>query len=161
MALVVDPEPGGVGGSVVNASEFDRGSVMPVPVPHDIRLPFPHGFPTALARRAAAGALQAWRLSHRADDVLLVTTELVQNVTRHTTSGGELLVALRADGILIEVADTSPQPPVLRIRDPRGVGGRGLLILAAVTRRWGCRPVSWSGHHGKIVWAEIALNPTS
>jgi hypothetical protein len=146
-----------MGVQVVNASDFDGGGVQPFP--DDIHLPFPHGFPTALARRAAAGALQAWNLSHRADDILIVTTELVQNVTRHTTSGGELFLALRPDDILIEVADTSPKPPVLRPRDPRRIGGRGLLILASVARRWGCRPVSWAGHRGKIVWAEVALNP--
>jgi hypothetical protein len=144
-------------------SEFDGGAEPEVPevTPDYIRLEFPHGFPAAPARRAAAAALRAWNMSHRADDVLLVTTELVQNVSLHTTGGGELHVALRPNGILIEVADTSPQPPVLRAHDPRGLGGRGLLILAAVARRWGCRPVSWAGHRGKVVWAEIAFTPTS
>jgi anti-sigma regulatory factor (Ser/Thr protein kinase) len=137
-----------MGGQAVDAAQFD-------PVPDDIRIPFPHGFPTALARRAVDAALQAWSVSHRADDILLVTTELVQNVTRHTASGGELHLALRPDGILIEVADTSPEPPVLLDSDPRVIGGRGLHILAALTSRWGCRVVS-RGRHRKIVWAELA-----
>jgi hypothetical protein len=142
-----------MGVQAVNTSQLD-------PVPADIRIPFAHGFPTALVRRAVDAALQAWSLSHRADDVLLVTTELVQNVTRHTASGGELRLTLRPDGILIEVADTSPEPPVLVDSDPRVIGGRGLLILGALTSRWGCRAVS-RGRHRKIVWAELALGPAA
>jgi hypothetical protein len=141
--------------------EFERGLAVAgtEALSAEIRLAFPHGFPTARARRAAAAALRAWQLSHRADDVLLVATELVQNVTRHTAGGGELRLALRPGAILVEVADTSTRPPVLRAYDPPGLGGRGLLILARVGRRWGFRPTPWAGHPGKVVWVELALTP--
>lgn len=67
----------------------------------DIRLPLDHGMPTSRARRLAERALRGWNLSDRADDVLLVTTELVQNVTKHTDDGGELRLRLDGDAILV------------------------------------------------------------
>jgi hypothetical protein len=118
------------------------------------RMRFPHGFPAAPVRRAAAEMLRLWGLTHRHEVVLLVTTELVQNVTQHTTGGGELLVALQPDGILIELADSSPERPVLGRPEAHRVGGRGMLIIASVARRWGCRP---AGRAGKVVWVELAM----
>lgn len=87
--------------------------------------------------------------------MLLVTTELVQNVTKHTADGGELRMVLRDDTVLIEVTDTNPALPCLQRPDPRRVGGRGMLLVASVARRWGTRPANWAGGTGKIVWAEI------
>jgi anti-sigma regulatory factor (Ser/Thr protein kinase) len=122
----------------------------------DIRLGLDHGTPAAKARRTAERALKDWNLSDRADDVLLVTTELVQNVTKHTDDGGELRMALRDDAILIEVTDTNPLPPHVQPVQPHRLGGRGLLLIASVARRWGTRPAIWAGRTGKIVWAEVA-----
>ena len=121
----------------------------------DIRVPLEHGTATSLARRLAERALRRWGLTDQADDVLLVTTELVQNVTEHTDDGGELRMAVSDDAILIEVTDTNPAPPRVRQLDPRRTGGRGMLLIASVARRWGTHPAIWAGHHGKIVWAEI------
>jgi two-component sensor histidine kinase len=122
----------------------------------DIRLSLDHSTPASRARRLAERALHGWNLSDRADDVLLVTTELVQNVTQHTDDGGELHVVLRDDSILIEVTDTNPRMP--RVQQPASgrTGGRGMLLVAAVARSWGSRPASWAGRKGKTVWAEIS-----
>jgi anti-sigma regulatory factor (Ser/Thr protein kinase) len=122
----------------------------------EIRLPLDHGTPASAARRTADQALQAWNLSHRRDDVLLVTTELVQNVTQHTDDGGELCLSLRPDSILIEVADTSADLPQEQAEDVRSLGGRGIRLIAAVACRWGARPTAWAGHKGKTVWAELS-----
>ncbi len=126
----------------------------------DIRLPLEHGSTAFQARRVAESALQDWDLSDRADDVLLVTTELVQNVTKHTDDGGELRLQLCDDAILVEVTDTSPDVPCTQPADARRLGGRGLVLVAAVTRRWGVRPASWAGRTGKVVWAELARRLT-
>jgi two-component sensor histidine kinase len=127
---------------------------------HELRLPLSSGTSAASARRAAAEALRIWDLMHCTDDVLLVVTELVANVIQHTDGDGDLLLAVRADVILIEVTDTNPRPPIPVDLDVRRVDGRGLLLVAAVARRWGSRPESWRGHAGKVVWAEIAV-PTA
>jgi hypothetical protein len=119
-----------------------------------------HGVPAARVRLAVHRVLQAWELSHHADDVLLVTTELVQNVNQHTTGGCELRLAVLPDAILVEVADADPRPPVMRAHDPRSLGGRGLIIVARIARRWGWRPISWAGHPGKVIWVELALHTT-
>ncbi|HYN94219.1 MAG TPA: ATP-binding protein [Pilimelia sp.] len=122
----------------------------------DIRMPLEHGTPASRVRRVAERALLGWGLADRSDDVLLVATELVQNVTKHTDDGGELRLSLCADTILIEVTDTSTRLPRVRPIDRRRHGGRGMLIIAAVARRWGTHPAAWAGRTGKVVWAELA-----
>ena len=126
-------------------------------VVHELHLLLSPSTSAAAARRAAEEALRVWDLVHHADDVLLVTTELVANVIQHTDGAGELLLALRPDVILIEVADTSPRPPTPLDHDVRRSGGRGLLLVAAIAHRWGWRPELWAGQTGKVVWAEIAF----
>ena len=123
----------------------------------DLRLTLDHRTPTSLVRRLTKRALHRWHLAGRADDVLLVITELVQNVTAHTADGGELCLAVTDDTILIEVTDTDPHAPELRRPAPNQIGGRGLLLIASVARRWGCRPSAWAGRAGKTVWAELAV----
>jgi hypothetical protein len=118
---------------------------------------FAHGVPAARARAAVRRMLDAWGLSQHADDVLLVTTELIENVAQHTDDGCELRLAVLPDAILVEVSDADPRLPVMRAHDPRRLGGRGLIIVAAIARRWGFEPTSRDGHVGKVVWAELAL----
>ncbi|MEV4539142.1 ATP-binding protein [Asanoa sp. NPDC049518] len=119
-----------------------------------VRLRFEGGAPAGMARRAVREALDRWKLAHLADDAVLVTTELMQNVVRHTRDGGELVVRRCGDALRIEVADTSAAQPTVRAPDPARVGGRGLSIVAAVARAWGT--LARSGGTGKVVWAELA-----
>ncbi|WP_213004653.1 alpha/beta fold hydrolase [Paractinoplanes toevensis] len=122
----------------------------------DHRMSLDHGTPTAQARRLAERVLHDWNMTDRTEEVLLVTTELVQNVAKHTADGGELRLRRQDDSILIEVTDSDPQLPQLKRTPPTVAGGRGLLLVAATARQWGSRPVRWAGRAGKIVWAEIA-----
>lgn len=125
----------------------------------EFQLKIAHGVPAAVARRAAARTLQAWELSHHADDALLVITELVQNVTQHTVSACQLRLALHRTALLIEVADGDPRPPAQRTPDLRSASGRGLHLIDAVAHRWGHRLMPYTDQPGKIVWAELALHP--
>ena len=124
-----------------------------------VRFPFNHGASAALARRATRSAMEAWKTVQLVDDALVVVTELVENVTRHTANGGELVLTLYEDVVLIEVADASPALPTLRPRDLNRLDGRGLLIIAAMARTWGSRSGSWSGQAGPVVWAELVRRP--
>jgi hypothetical protein len=124
-----------------------------------VRLRFDHRAPAAVARKLARGALEAWKATYLLDDLLLVVTELVQNVTRHTANGGELVLSRHGDTVLVEVRDASPVLPKVGPRDPRRPGGRGLALVAAVARRWGTRTASWAGRRGKVVWAELGPRP--
>jgi anti-sigma regulatory factor (Ser/Thr protein kinase) len=119
------------------------------------RLELAHGVPAATARRAAVRVLQEWGLSRLADDAALVITEMVQNVTLHTTSACELRLTAHGEAVLIEVTDSSPRPPMQRPQDLRSAGGRGLLLIAAVAQRWGHRPTAHTDPPGKVVWAEL------
>ncbi|GAB1690974.1 ATP-binding protein [Krasilnikovia sp. M28-CT-15] len=124
-----------------------------------VRLRFDHGAPAAVARRIVRDALRLWKVEDLADDAMVITTELVQNVTQHTLNGGELFLALQPDVIRIEVADANPAVPRPLDLDAHRSGGRGMRIVAAMAQRWGSRAAVWAGHAGKVVWAELEINP--
>lgn len=97
------------------------------------------------AMRARLGAL--------ADDAELVVTELVTNAVRHGGPGVDLWVRrLSAGGLRLEVVDgRSGAPPTVQRPDDDAEGGRGLLIVQALARRWGTERLA----AGKQVWCEL------
>jgi anti-sigma regulatory factor (Ser/Thr protein kinase) len=113
-----------------------------------LRLPFSSAEQSAAMRRRAAELLSG-QPDETVQDVLLVITELVDNVVQHTGGGGELHLRSDEGTVWVEVHDHSRTFPQLQRHDPRRPGGRGLLLVAAVTDRWGSKPTST----GKIVWA--------
>ena len=116
-----------------------------------LRLAFGNDEPAAPVRHRARAVLDDFPSADTVDDVLVVISELVENVTRHTGGGGELRL-IRKDGvIMIEVHDGDAAQPHLLPPDDRRIGGRGLLVVAGMARRWGVRPE----RSGKTVWAEI------
>lgn len=116
-----------------------------------LRLAFSNDEPAAPVRRRAQAVLGP--ASDAVDDVLVVISELVENVTRHTRGGGELRLT-RDDGVIrVEVRDGDAAQPRLLPPDDRRIGGRGLLVVAGMARRWGVRPEE----AGKTVWAEIDI----
>jgi anti-sigma regulatory factor (Ser/Thr protein kinase) len=119
-----------------------------------LRLPFTGSTDYASVRRDARRTLSEWQSPELVDDAILVITELVENVVQHTGDGGELVLRRGDDAVRIEVADTSPQLPRQYPPDPRRIGGRGLLVVAAMARAWGSR----RSDHGKVVWADVPLS---
>jgi anti-sigma regulatory factor (Ser/Thr protein kinase) len=89
----------------------------------------------------------------RLDDAALVLSELVGNAVRHA-QGETLQVRLRrtADVLRIAVHDCSSALPTPRDASLDDESGRGLLIIEALSHRWGCRPLPG----GKVVWADVA-----
>lgn len=87
-----------------------------------------------------------------ADDVRLATSEMVTNVIAHPDGGGETRAWDPKPGVpfRVEVEDHDQAPPVISARQ-KGVGGRGLAIVAAVSDEWGSEP----NPDGKIVGAEF------
>ena len=95
--------------------------------------------------------LADWGLQETAFILELVVSELVTNAIRH----GEPPIRLRLirDAALIcEVSDTSNSSPHLYRARALDEGGRGLMLVAQLTQRWGTR------HHavGKTIWAEVS-----
>ncbi|MCO8277632.1 ATP-binding protein [Actinoplanes sp. TRM 88003] len=117
------------------------------------RWSFTHGEPAGPLRRCAHAALAPRLTSDDLDDAMVVISELVQNVTQHTSGGGELVLITDDSGITIEVRDHSPVLPEVQPPDAHRLGGRGLLLVAGITSAWGVRP----GTSGKAVWARLTM----
>ncbi|MFI9270829.1 ATP-binding protein [Kitasatospora sp. NPDC052896] len=94
----------------------------------------------------------------RADDVLLIVSELVTNACQHA-DGPDQLVLHATDRLLrIEVLDRAPGTPTRHVPHvPGRPGGHGLHTVALLASRWGSAPRP--DGRGKTVWAEIDLPP--
>ncbi|MFI9009077.1 ATP-binding protein [Actinosynnema sp. NPDC053489] len=109
---------------------------------------------SAQARQALSDVATAWGLSADvADDAALVVTELVSNAVDHATGPIGLTLARTESGLRIEVADQSPARPEPRPVRVDSARGRGLIIVAALSRAWGTEPTA----DGKVVWAELDI----
>ncbi|MEV5440203.1 SpoIIE family protein phosphatase [Streptomyces sp. NPDC052682] len=106
------------------------------------------------ARRFTARTLRSWRVGADADTVLLVVSELVTNALVHTQGPVRLDLTLAADRLRVTVSDSSPRAPAKPVVvDWEATGGRGLLLVEAVSASWGSVPVGG----GKQVWSELVL----
>jgi anti-sigma regulatory factor (Ser/Thr protein kinase) len=97
------------------------------------------------------------------DAAVLLVSELVTNAVHASAAAAgssgadpgrvELAVARTRDTVRIEVSDSAhgslPAPADPSADDE---SGRGLQVITALTRQWGCR----SGQRGKVVWCELA-----
>lgn len=114
------------------------------------------------ARRELVAALVEWDLPKLQDSAVLVLSELVTNAVKHAARpAGHLiethLVRLPDDRVRIEVHDACDLRPVLRRADATDEGGRGLLLVDALTaHQWG---VSSRNGIGKAVWAVVGAQP--
>jgi anti-sigma regulatory factor (Ser/Thr protein kinase) len=97
--------------------------------------------------------LHEWELAELADAVELGVTELLANVVRHVPDRRCTFLLLRqAAGVRVEVADGSSQLPAVPVGlDLEAESGRGLVLLEALTDKWGVQP---GADGGKAVWFE-------
>ncbi|MFI8992303.1 SpoIIE family protein phosphatase [Streptomyces antimycoticus] len=110
--------------------------------------------PQAVAgvRADAVRWLSASGLDEAAFVTELVVSEMVTNAIRY--GGAPIGLRLIRDRTLIcEVSDASSTAPHLRRARVFDEGGRGLLLVAQLTQRWGTRQTA----NGKIIWCEQAL----
>ncbi|GAA3038085.1 SpoIIE family protein phosphatase [Streptomyces glomeratus] len=106
----------------------------------------------AAARQQAIERLARWGLEETAFVTELVVSELVTNAIRY--GGPPIQLRLIRDRSLIcEVSDGSSTSPHLRRAHAFDEGGRGLLLVAQLTQRWGSRQTD----EGKTIWAEQPL----
>jgi anti-sigma regulatory factor (Ser/Thr protein kinase) len=107
------------------------------------------------ARQAVIEQLTTWGLNELSFVTELVISELVTNAIRY----GEPPIRLRLirdRALICEVADGSSTSPHLRRAHAFDEGGRGLLLVAQLTDRWGSRLTGT----GKTIWAEQRLPST-
>jgi two-component sensor histidine kinase len=117
-------------------------------------------YPTApaCARGHARSVALEWGLADLADAAELLASELVTNASQASwrISSGQIPVVwlrLASDrtSLVIHVWDANPEMPARQEPGPGDESGRGLMIIDAVSTRWG----ACQTHNGKIVWAQI------
>lgn len=114
---------------------------------------------TATPRALSAARLDARALCHRhhveagrADDFVLVVSELVGNALQHGRAPSRYDVSLDAGDLLVTVDDARPEGPGRPASAATDAErGRGLALVEALARLWGWLPTA----SGKRVWARV------
>lgn len=123
---------------------------------------------TPCARMFTRHHLRPWGIRSDLIEVSeILVSELVTNAVKMTgvvdqltplsiicTRLSLIIVRLRysGDSLLIEVWDRDRRLPVLKQRDLNDEGGRGLMLVKALSKRWGHYPAD---RGGKVVWCEL------
>ncbi|MFI6933769.1 SpoIIE family protein phosphatase [Streptomyces sp. NPDC050287] len=107
----------------------------------------------AQTRKNAVDQLAVWGLTDIAFVTELIVSELVTNAIRHAEPPIQLRL-IRDRNLICEVSDASNTAPHMRRARTYDEGGRGLLLVAHLTERWGTRPTA----KGKTIWAEQAID---
>lgn len=109
----------------------------------------------AAARRFVGG----WFQEHGIDDsytAQLIASELVTNSILH----GEPPIVVRvvvdeSDGLpVIEVEDSGDGSPRVQPESDTATDGRGLVLVSALAKEWGTRPLPGGG---KVTWSKCAF----
>lgn len=110
--------------------------------------------PTAVpcARLHTHHVVREWGLPHLRDDAELCVSELVTNaIAASADSLSPVGLWLLSDGrrVVILVCDDSRNPPVRMNPGLAAEGGRGLMLVEAISTQW-----DWyAAPRGKVVWA--------
>lgn len=109
------------------------------------------------ARAFTASVLGSWDLSHLVETAELLVSELITNAVKH--AGADIppviLAITCADALLVQVWDASDVPAVHRQVADDDVDGRGIGLVDALSKEWGCDVLDTGG---KIVWFAIDLD---
>lgn len=116
------------------------------------------------ARSHTRTVLRAWQLSdERIDTAQLVVSELVTNAVRHdagkqeSSSEPRVTLTLHCESaqLIVLVGDCNPDPPMSNGAVPHAAeGGRGLIIVEAVSKEWS---YYFPPTGGKVVWCVLTL----
>ncbi|MEU5599345.1 SpoIIE family protein phosphatase [Streptomyces sp. NPDC020298] len=107
----------------------------------------------AAIRKQVVQQLDHWSLNEIGFTAELVVSELVTNAIRYGARPIRLRLIHDAATLICEVSDTNHTAPHLRRAKTFDEGGRGLLLVAQLTQRWGSRHTA----EGKTIWAELSL----
>jgi hypothetical protein len=114
-----------------------------------VYLPVSESVPAA--RHFVVDVLRAWGMDDLGPDAAIVISELATNALRHAESPFRAVLDRQQDGVRLGVEDAARDPLARRSSDSYDLGGRGVDIVEALSRRWG-----WSElPSGKLVWAEL------
>lgn len=102
-------------------------------------------------RRFVTGVLRLWHEDDLVADATLVATELASNAISHADSPFRISVDRAVGVVCIAIQDATTTPARRRQAAIDADGGRGMAIVEALSRRWGCDDLIG----GKVVWAEL------
>ncbi|MEU8420310.1 ATP-binding protein [Micromonospora sp. NPDC048835] len=104
------------------------------------------------ARELVTTGCARWGMTTLTDPACIAITEMVNNVVAHARTPMTVRLAPGEDTLHLAVRDHSPRRPTFGgISPPTLAGGRGLLLIDTVTRRWGSTAVP----DGKVVWCVL------
>ncbi|WP_410811790.1 ATP-binding protein [Micromonospora sp. 067-2] len=104
------------------------------------------------ARELVTVGCRRWGMSALAEPACIAVTEMVNNVVAHARTPMTVRVAPQDDTLHLAVRDHSTHRPTFAGLAPLNrAGGRGLLLIDTVSRRWGSSPVP----DGKVVWCVL------
>jgi PAS domain S-box-containing protein len=104
----------------------------------------------ATARSLVQRQLADWGLEETAFVTELVASELVTNAIRYAEGPIHMRIIRDQHALICEVSDATTTAPHLRYARSGDEGGRGLYLIAQLTRRWGTR----FSDTGKTIWTE-------
>lgn len=111
------------------------------------------------ARGFVCDRLSGWGLADMAEDLQLVTSEVVTNALIHAGSDVDVRLRVFDDRVRLEVRDSDSDPPVpcayslSAEGSSRAEHGRGLFLVDALACTWNTSP----NGRGKTVWLEMAI----
>jgi anti-sigma regulatory factor (Ser/Thr protein kinase) len=117
------------------------------------------------ARAWTRETLWQWRLASLADTAQAIVSELVANAVLHaSTEAGQpgicLTLTCGHGELAIQVSDHNPDLPQAQHPARYDEGGRGLLMVQALSDSYGCYPLE-DGTAGKTVCAVLRAVPDS
>jgi anti-sigma regulatory factor (Ser/Thr protein kinase) len=106
------------------------------------------------ARHFVVNVLHAWGLGALDVDAAIVASELATNAVTHADSPFRATLDRQHDGVRIGVEDAGHDSLARRSPDTWDLGGRGVVIVEALSQRWGSTELP----SGKLVWAELVAH---
>ncbi|MEV5012146.1 SpoIIE family protein phosphatase [Streptomyces sp. NPDC055692] len=141
-ALLADLPTDDVALLIVRTHRLDAEQVASRPIPADPAA-------VAAARTWVTDQLHAWDLDALAFVTELVVSELVTNAIRYGAPPIQLRL-IKSQTLICEVSDASSTAPHMRRARIFDEGGRGLMLVAQLTKSWGTRHTGTA----KTIWAE-------
>jgi anti-anti-sigma regulatory factor/anti-sigma regulatory factor (Ser/Thr protein kinase) len=103
------------------------------------------------ARNLVTEACRQWGLPALVPDASVVVSELVSNAVVHAKTVFTVRVSLRARYLHLAVRDGSTTSPQIPTGAEHRLGGRGLIVVAALATAWGHLQTD----DGKVIWATL------
>lgn len=103
-------------------------------------------------RAFVSGELRSLGRAELIDDAVLVASELASNALLHADGIVKVSVTEHGDAVRVAVHDRTRVPPVIARQSVEAMTGRGLRLVASLSREWGAEPTKG----GKLVWADLS-----